>query len=168
MSTELIKLLKEKLYYDIDYNKIKTAVNLLDINMRNKIFINIFVKSIDSHAWFETKKEFDEGNKYFLKMKFKKPIINMVNDKLYIKLFDFVGILKDKYGDKLINILNNALYKAYKNDINNIVIDLTENGGGYQNSMLVGLQSLFDDNEILYETIDKKKKSKKNNIEIIW
>lgn len=86
--------------------------------------------------------------------KFIKPKTIFTKTKLKISMYDFPGPLALKYGSKLVNLINNAIYKAKELNLN-IEIDLTNNQGGYEPIMIIALQSLFNDNDLLYREIDR-------------
>jgi len=153
MSSQLIKLIKKHFYYSdkLDYDKISEFMKQIHKH-KNYIFVDKFIKPIDNHAYYEIN---DPHNQFVAT--FIEPQSTILKTKIKIKIPSFVGMLKDKYSNQFINIINNYLYKAYIQNIQIVEIDLTQNFGGYQNVMIIGLQSLFEQNELLYQTIDKEK-----------
>jgi len=151
MINKIILFIKRNFIYSskLDYTKIKNY-NLDDI-------FNKLIYKLDNHAQIIE----DDGT---FKPKFIKPRIIKYVNKIRLILPSYVGILettsKSKFGNIYADVCNSALYNAMQNKIETIEIDLRNNYGGYDPTMIVGLQSLFEDNEILYQSVDNKNKIK--------
>ena len=148
MSNELLSILKKHFYF---YDKLKlTNGELKKYKNNNDLFFNECIKPIDNHAYYILSIYDQAYNPIFIK-----PKIIFLKTKLKIMMYDFPGLLAKKYSLQYINIINNAIYKA-KNLNLNIEIDLSNNQGGYEPTMIISLQSLFDDDIVLYQEINKK------------
>lgn len=150
MSSEFFSILKKYFYF---YDKIKISKEVIKkYKDDNELFFNKFIRPIDNHAYYILNIYNQKYNPSY-----KKPRLVFLKTKLKIFLYDFPGILAKKYSRQYINDINNAIYKASEMNLN-IEIDLTNNQGGYEPTMIVALQSLFDNSEVLYQETDKNKK----------